>query len=117
MATATITTAAALVGAVVLTHTLPVPTARLVLTAGSPATWLSVAEIALTLAALAALEPRGTSLPRWSARTAALDAVLLGAAIPFAQTPWAHTPALLLDIWVLITAAILLGRGRTARRR
>jgi hypothetical protein len=117
LAMATITIAAALVGAVVLTDSLPAPTARVVLTAGSLATWLSVAGIALTLAALAALGPRGTSLPRWSARAAALVAVLLAAAIPFAETPLAHTPALLLDIWVLTTAAILLRRGRTARKR
>lgn len=115
MAAVTLIAAAALVGAVVLTPTLPLPTVQAMLAAGSLATWLSVAGIALTLAALAALGPRGASLPRWSARTAALVAVLLAAAIPFAETPWAHTPALLLDIWVLVAAAILLRRSGTAR--
>jgi hypothetical protein len=114
MAAVTLITGAALVGAVVLTRTLPLPTAQAMLAAGSLATWLSVAGIALTLAALAALGPLGTSLPRWSARAAAVVAVLLAAAIPFAETPWAHTPALLLDIWVLIAAVILLRRSATA---
>lgn len=115
LAAASITAAAALVGAVILTRQLPVPTAQALLTAGSLATWLSVAGIALTLAALAALGPRGTSLPNWDAWAAAAIAVLLVAAIPLARTPWGHMPALLLDVWMLVTAVILLRRRATAR--
>ena len=115
LAAAAITTAAALVGAVVLTRGLPLATAKAVLVAGSLATWLSVAGIAVTLAALAALGSPGTSLPRWAGRAAGVVAGLLIAAIPFAWTPWAHTPALLLDAWILGTAVILLRRGRDAR--
>jgi hypothetical protein len=115
LAAAAITTAAALVGAVVLTRPLPVATAQVVLGAGSLATWLSVAGIALMLAALVALGVRGTSLPRWAGGAAAVVAVLLATAIPLAQTPWAHAPALLLDAWILLTAVILLRRGAAVR--
>jgi hypothetical protein len=115
LAAAAILIAVALVGAVVLTSRLPVPTAQAMLTAGSLASWLSVAGIALTLAAVAALGSSGTALPRWAAWSAAVVAGLLVAAIPLAETPWGHTPALLLDVWMLVTAVVLLRRRARAR--
>ena len=115
LAMAAITAAAALVGAVVLSHHLPAPTAQVVLVAGSLATWLSVVGIAVALAALATLGPGGTSLPTWVTRGAALVAILLAAAVPVAETSWAHVPALLLDLWLATVAVILLRRRFTSR--
>lgn len=113
LGTAVMATAAALVGAVVLTPALTAGSAQALVTAGSIATWLSVLGIAVVLAGIAALGPAGTGLPRWATWTAGGLAVLLAAAIPAAETPLAHVPALLLDVWLLVVAGLVL-RHRSA---
>lgn len=115
LAAGAIATAAALVGGVVLTRAVAVPTAQVLLTAGSVATWLSVIGIALALAGITASGPDGTGLPRWILWTAAVLAAVLTAAVPLAASPLAHVPALLLDLWVLVVAVLLLRRAPAHR--
>lgn len=111
LATGIMATAAALVGSVVLSRAVPSATAQALVTAGSIATWLSVLGIAVALAGITALGSEGTALPRWTTWVAGGLAVLLAAAVPAAETPTAHVPALLLDVWVLAVAIVVLRRA------
>jgi len=100
--------------AVAQAHSLPGPTAMVLLDAATRATWLSSVGLALALIALgAALRAKGP-LPRWCAPAAIIVGILVATAIPLAASEIAHLPATLADLWILVVSFLALRRRATA---
>lgn len=100
--------------AVARAHSLPGPTAMVLLDAATRATWLSSVGLALALIALGAALRATGPLPRWCAPAAIIIGALVAAAIPLAASGIAHVPATLADLWILVVSFLALRRRGTA---
>jgi hypothetical protein len=95
--------------ALAVVRTAPVEdTSRALLEAAGVLTWASQVGLAVTLLALAGANL--ARVPEWLSLAARVIALAMLALLPLAATGVSHVPAVLLDLWVLVTAALLLTR-------
>jgi hypothetical protein len=103
----------AVTGGVVLQRaSVDLGTAGVLLAVASVATWASQLGIAVMFVAFAVGLPGSGWLPRWTGWTAAGLGVMVAVSVPFARSDAAHLPALLVDVWLLVVAALLAQRSR-----